>query len=157
MPVRVCLALLILLLLVSRPVRVFPETEMPRRDRVAVLIDRSESMSLKGENESRWRQAVGFLRTEFLPALQSAGVNVDAFLFAEDGRAASGTEISDALPEGKQTNLARAIAQAVVQEKEPPLAVVALTDGIATVTTENARGATALVENRVPVHRDRVR
>ena len=77
------LALLILVLLVSRPVRVLPETEQAARDRIAVLIDRSESMSLESENGNRWRQAVEFLRSDFLPAVKSAGLNVDAYLFAE--------------------------------------------------------------------------
>ena len=147
-----CLTLFLLLLLASRPVFVVPEAETSERKRVAVLLDQSESMSLDEQRESRWRRAVGFLRDELLPSFQRNGLQVDAFLFAEDAQPATGPQIVAARPEGRQTNLARAISQSVAQEKDPPLAIVALTDGIATVTQENPRGATALIQNRVPFY-----
>ncbi len=59
------------------------EAETAPRDRVAVLIDRSGSMALADQIESRWNQAIDLLRTDLLPVLQDAGWKVEAVLFAE--------------------------------------------------------------------------
>ena len=55
-----------------------------------------------------------------------------------------------AAPNGKRTNLAGAIAQAISAATQPPLAVIALTDGIVNESADNTRALTALVDARVP-------
>ncbi|MHC4400161.1 MAG: hypothetical protein ACYTG0_10820, partial [Planctomycetota bacterium] len=144
-------AFLILLFLIARPVQVEPETEPTRRDRVVLLIDRSESMSLADGDESRYGRVVAFARNELLPALKAAELRAEAFLFAEDAVAADGPGIASAVPEGQGTNLARAIARSLIQGATPPLAVIALTDGVTTDDADNPRAISALVESRVPV------
>ena len=53
-------------------------------------------------------------------------------------------------PDGRRTNLGSALARAVGSTPQPPLAVIAFTDGLANESADNARGLSALVENRVP-------
>src|SRR5262249_49939906 len=53
-------------------------------------------------------------------------------------------------PRGKRTNLGGAIAQALASSAQPPLAVLALTDGIANESSDNARALSALVDSHVP-------
>ena len=52
----------LLLLLAARPVWVESTTERPPRDEVILLIDRSESMSLRDHQETRYHEAVEFAR-----------------------------------------------------------------------------------------------
>ncbi len=143
--------LLLLLLLASRPVAVQSEQELRQRNRVALLIDRSASMALVDGPESRYGQAVDFSRERLLPALKQANIGVEPLLFADAVQTADGREIAEATPDGKQTNLPRAIARGVLMVEPAPLAVIALTDGVSTENAENPRAIAALVENGVPL------
>jgi uncharacterized membrane protein len=144
------IALATLVLLIARPVRVDSEEDLPPRDSVVLLVDRSESMSLEEGGTTRYNAAVSFARSQLLPALQAADLRVKPLLFAEEAEPATGEEITAAQPDGRQTNLARAIARGATGSQPPPLAVIALTDGAATEDADNARALTSLVENGVP-------
>jgi uncharacterized membrane protein len=115
-----------------------------------LLMDRSESMSLEEREASRYQQALGFLRERLLPALRAASLPVQAMLFDQGAEAADGAKLGSATPNGKRTNLGGAVAQALASTAQPPLAVIALTDGIVNESTDNARALTALVDARVP-------
>jgi uncharacterized membrane protein len=117
---------------------------------VMLLMDRSESMSLEEHDASRFQQALGFLRERLLPALRAASLPVQAMLFDQSAEPADGAKLGSATPNGKRTNLGGAVAQALGTAAQPPLAVIALTDGIANESADNTRGLTALVDARVP-------
>jgi hypothetical protein len=137
-------------MLLARPVWVSPRPFDEQRRRVALLIDESESMSLEDMSGSRYRAAVRLARDQFVPALESAGLEVDAFLFSDRVTPATGREIADSAVEGKRTNLAGAIVQAISNQMPPPLALIALTDGNATDSSENARAIGTLRDRGVP-------
>ena len=117
---------------------------------VMVLMDRSESMSLEERDASRYQQALGFLRERLLPALRAASLPVQAMLFDQGAEPADGAKLNSATPNGKRTNLGGAVAQALGEAAQPPLAVIALTDGIVNESADNTRALTALVDARVP-------
>jgi uncharacterized membrane protein len=142
--------LLSLIALVARPVWVAKEPPAAASRAVALLLDRSESMSLEEPEVSRYQAALDFLRSRLLPALKSAKLPVQAMLFDESVEPADGAALTAAVPKGKRTNLAGAIAQAVSSGSQPPLAVVALTDGIANENSENNRALAALADAHVP-------
>jgi uncharacterized membrane protein len=139
-----------LLFLLSRPVYVQSDHDSPARDAVVLLVDRSESMSLDDGAQARYQAAVAFARDPLLEALKSADLKPRALLFADDAAPANGDQIAGAKADGRATNLARAIVRAVGLADQPPLAVIALTDGAATEHGDNARATAALIENRVP-------
>ncbi len=143
-------AILPLVALAARPVWIAREPPASSARSVAVLMDRSESMSLQEQDQTRYQQALAFLRERLLPALKDARLPVQAMLFDENASAADGPALSSALPKGKRTNLAGAIAQAFAGAPVPPLAVIALTDGIANESADNSRALTALVDAHVP-------
>lgn len=144
------LALLVLLFLAARPVWVEKEPPGNAARPVVVLLDRSESMSLEEQDKSRYQRALGFLRERLLPALKSAQMPVQAMLFDGNAELADGARLSSTQPKGRRTNLAGAIAQAVETASPPPLAVVALTDGIVNESSDNNRALTALVDAGAP-------
>lgn len=143
-------ALLVLVLLLSRPAWVEPAPPANPNRTVVVLVDRSESMSLEEGAHSRFHLAREYLRSSLLPALDAAGLPVQAMVFAEDAESVDGPALLSAVPTGRRTHLGGAIARALGTTPTPPLAVVALTDGLANEHTENARALSALVENQVP-------
>jgi len=143
-------ALLPLIFLAARPVWSAREPPASPARRVMLLVDRSESMSLAEQDASRYQQALGFLRERLLPALKSANLNVQAMLFDQSAEAAEGSKLAAVVPAGKRTNLGGAIAQALTSAAQPPLAIIALTDGIANENSENTRALTGLVDARVP-------
>ena len=143
-------ALLALLFLAARPVWLTKEPPAAATRSVALLMDRSESMSLQDRQATRYEEALDFMREQLLPALKSARLPVQAMLFDQGTEVADGEKISAAVPRGKRTNLAGAIAQALGTEVQSPLAVIALTDGIANESADNARALTALADSRVP-------
>ena len=104
-----------------------------------------------GGKQSRFDEALELARKGLLPALKASDIKVRALLFAEDATAADGQQIAAAKPDGKRTNLARAIVRAVAQSDRPPLAVIALTDGANTEDADNARAITALTNYGVPL------
>ncbi len=143
-------ALVALVFLATRPVWVGKEPPAAASRPVVVLLDRSESMSLEDKDTSRYQQALGFLRDRLLPGLKGAHLPVQAMLFDQNTEPADGEKLEAAAPNGKRTNLAGALAQALGNGTQPPLAVVALTDGAANETADNTRALTALVDAQAP-------
>src|SRR5439155_26510661 len=100
------LALLPLVLLAARPVWLAKEPPPPGAARpVVLLLDRSESMSLEENEATRYEQALRFARDFLLPALNSAGLPVQARLFAEQTEPVDGPVLARLRPDGKGTNL----------------------------------------------------
>src|SRR5207237_9366095 len=91
-----------------------------------------------------------FFGQRLLPALKSAHLPVQALLFYHSAELADGNKIAATAPTGKRTNLGGALAQAINNNAQSTLAVIALTDGIANETEDNIRGLTALADARVP-------
>lgn len=143
-------AMLLAIFLIARPMLVESQEELPPRKRVVVLLDRSESMGLEEHGQTRFQQALTFARKQLMPALQTAGLQGTAVLFAEEGMVADGPSLANAQPTGLRTNLGRAILRGLTTSETPPLAVVALTDGAANDDSENRRAMAALIESRVP-------
>lgn len=139
-----------LTLLAARPVWPKPEEPPGERRTVVLLVDRSESMALEDDGKAREVHALRFAREQLLPALKAEGLGSEAFLFAEDARPADGSELAEAVPDGRQTNLAAAISRAIQGASRPPLALIALTDGATTENGDNSRALGALLEARVP-------
>jgi uncharacterized membrane protein len=144
------LALSPLVFLAARPVRLAREPRAASSRPAIVLVDRSESMSLTDDRLSRYHEAVKFLRARLLPALKSARLPVQAMVFDQGVEPADDARLAAAVPNGKKTNLGGAVAQALVSSAQAPLAVIALTDGIANENTDNARGLATLVDAQVP-------
>jgi hypothetical protein len=143
-------ALLALIFLAARPVWIVKEPPQTSRRSVVLLLDKSESMSLAEGDRTRYQQALTFARDHLLSALKSSDLPVQAMLFAQEAESADGSKLADAMPNGKRTNLGGAIARAMASGAAPPLAVIALTDGIANETADNTRALSALVDARVP-------
>lgn len=143
-------ALLGLVFLVARPVWIGQAASSPASNTVVLLVDRSESMSLEENGQSRYRQVLDFMRDRLLPALKDAGLRVEAMSFAQDVEMKDGAKLSTDRPDGKRTNLGGAIARGLASASGSPLALIALTDGVANEKADNARGVSALVESRAP-------
>ena len=144
------LPLLLLLFLVARPVWSARQPPASAARSVVLLMDRSESMSLEDRDGTRYQQALAFLRDRLLPEFKAANLPVQAILFDQGAEPADGSKLASTTPTGKRTNLGGAIAQAVTSAAQPPLAVLALTDGIANETADNARALSALADSGVP-------
>ena len=144
------IALLALVFLATRPVWITREPPAAASRPVMLLLDRSESMSLEERDASRYQQALGFLRERLLPALRAASLPVQAMLFDQNAEPADGEKLAAATPNGKRTNLGGAVAQALATAGQAPLAVIALTDGIANESADNTHALTALMDARVP-------
>jgi uncharacterized membrane protein len=144
------LALLPLVFLAARPTWIVKEPPAAADRSVLLLMDRSESMSLEDAGESRYRQALEFLRERLLPGLKAAGLPVKAMLFDQQAEAADGATMGAVVPTGRRTNLAGAIAQACGEAGQRPLAIIALTDGAANETEDNGRALAALAAARAP-------
>ena len=142
--------LLGLVFLAARPVRVGREAVGAAARPVLVLMDRSESMSLKEGDSSRYQRAVDFFRRRLAPALKSANLPVKSMLFDQHAVPADERQIVAARPDGKRTNLGGAIAEALSTAGPTPLAVVTLTDGVANEGAEDSRAASALAESGAP-------
>jgi uncharacterized membrane protein len=132
--------LLVLLVLLCRPVWIGDggDGETPR---IAVLIDRSESMALVEGGESRYVRAARFAREKLVAAVRSRGWQADLHEFAESAVPIEAAELGAGRPDGRVTDLGRAVEHALAASETPPLAVVALTDGVANA---HKRDATAL-------------
>lgn len=143
-------AMLLLVFLAARPTWVSRAPPAANSRAVVLLVDRSESMSVEEGDNTRYQHALTFARERLLPALEAANLPVHAMAFAEDAEPVDGLKLSTILPKGRRTNLGGAIAKAVASAPQPPLAVIALTDGIANESADNARGLSALIDGRVP-------
>src|SRR6266436_1301382 len=144
------LTFLLLAFLAARPAWITKEPPSAAARSVALLVDRSESMALEEPDTSRFKRAVEFLRERLLPAFKSANLPVQAMVFDKDAEPTDGSKLTATEPKGERTNLGGAIAQAMGSSSQPPLAVVALTDGIANENADNTRALTALSEAGVP-------
>jgi uncharacterized membrane protein len=144
------LTFLVLAFLAARPVWITKEPPSAAARSVALLVDRSESMALEEPDTSRFKKAVAFLRERLLPAFKSANLPVQAMVFDKGAEPADGSKLASTEPKGERTNLGGAIAQAMGNSSQPPLAVVALTDGVANESADNTRALTALSEAGVP-------
>lgn len=140
-----------LVLLVSRPVWTSPDPEEQTRKQIVLLVDQSESMSVLEGSTSRYQQALDFARETFLPMVDQTTLQVQPFLFAESTEAVDGTALASATPTGQTTNLGQAIVQSIVTADPPPLAVVALSDGILTKTQDHNRAISVAVNRQVPI------
>ena len=141
---------LVLVFLAARPVRVTKASSSASARPVMVLVDRSESMSLREGGLNRYQRAVDFLNQRLAPALASANLPVRTILFEQSSEPADSAHIRDAKPNGKRTNLGGAIVQALDTPGPPPLAVIALTDGLANENSDDSRALNALSAARVP-------
>jgi hypothetical protein len=86
--------LLFLVFLAARPVWLAKEPRAAAARSVLLLMDRSESMSLRERDRTRYEQALDFLRERLLPALKSARLPVQAMLFDEDAELADGLKLA---------------------------------------------------------------
>lgn len=122
--------LVLLLVLVCRPVWIgeAAEGETPR---LALLLDRSESMSLVEDGASRYQRAGRFARDELVAALERRGWEYELHEFAEAAEPILPSEIGRSRVDGRRTDLGLAIEHALAASPTQPLAVIALTDGIA--------------------------
>jgi hypothetical protein len=143
-------AFLVLAFLAARPVWMTKVPPSAAARSVALLVDRSESMALEEADTTRFKKAVDFLRDRLLPAFKSANLPVQAMVFDKVAEPADGSKLTSTEPKGERTNLGGAIAQAIGSASQPPLAVVALTDGVANESADNTRALTALSEAGVP-------
>lgn len=140
----------LLLFLAARPVWVNAEEEEDQpRDRVALLFDRSQSMSLLEGDQSRYQQSVAFARDNLLPALKAANLRVEPFLFDETATTATGQQLAKEIPRGSQTDLGSSVTQVLLDAERPPLAVIALTDGVTTKQSGTARATSLLVDQQI--------
>jgi len=142
--------LLILVFLAARPIWIAKEPPAAASRSVVLLLDRSESMSLEERDTTRYQQALAFVRDRLLPELKSSHMPVQGMVFDQAAEPVDGEKLSSVTPNGKRTNLGAAIAQAFGNAAQPPLAVVALTDGIANESSDNTRALTALADSGVP-------
>ena len=138
------------LLLVARPVSVHSLAKQTD-PYVSVVLDRSLSMSLEEDNRERYQRVVDLLKDKLAPALTQEGWKIRPWLFAETAKACTAAEISTAEVNGTRTNLAGALFQAATAGAEPPVAIVALTDGDANDNSENTKAVSALFDRQIPV------
>jgi len=145
------LALLLAVLLIAAPMYVESQEDLPKRNSVVILVDRSESMALEERGESRIQRAIAFARSQLVPALRRAELRPTAMTFADEALATTGEALAKTVADGHRTNVGRAILRAVSETDPPPRAVIVLSDGAANELADNQRALSALVENRVPV------
>jgi hypothetical protein len=143
------LALAAIVVLLARPVQV-EDAARSQRHEVAVLVDRSESMSLLEDGRTRYQAAVDFARESLVPALEHEGWTVRGLLFADAPEPSIPGEWPARRPDGRRTDLAAAIAHALRSAAVAPLAVVALTDGVATESGSNRQALASLLDSGTP-------
>jgi hypothetical protein len=142
--------LLLLVFLAARPVWISRLPEAAAGRSLMLLVDRSESMSLEEDGQTRYQRAYDFVRQQLLPGFKAAGVPMHAMLFAEDAERTDGQKLSSAIPNGRRTNLGNAIAAVFGRMGETPLAVLALTDGNANENADDRQALSALLDSGVP-------
>lgn len=140
----------LLVFLASRPAWVVPQPPEQAGRPVLVLLDRSESMSVDEGSGTRLQSARRFALKQLIPALKAADLPVVPVLFAEQSGTADAKTFSAAKPDGKRTDLGAAITQSIGSSTAPPLAVIALTDGVVNESAQNARALSALLDARSP-------
>lgn len=142
--------LITIALLLARPALVDSQNENSKKT-IALLMDRSESMSLKDDgNKTRYADAVDFVRATVLPVFQKAGYHIHPMLFDGTAEKTDGAGIVAAAPAGKATDLGAAISSALTATTDKPVAIVALTDGASNVPQSNRAAVNALLAAKVP-------
>ncbi len=144
------IVMLSLVLFIARPVKVIREKPKAGKSSVVLLLDRSQSMSLQENGKSRYEQMLEFMKMQLLPILKKTGWQIQPYLFAEETEPSDGKMIVGRNPDGKKTNLGRAISRSMDAAGFSPIAVIALTDGIANENEDNTRALSALVEMKTP-------
>ena len=141
-------ALGILIFLLAQPVWVVSEIKKIDRE-VVLLIDSSESMSLPEDGGTRYEKMIRFMRKTLIPALNKGKIKVRPYLFSGEIEAADADRLASAKPDGTATDLGGAIAHGL-ENSAHPLAVIALTDGVANESANNNAALGALLENGTP-------
>ena len=143
-------ALGIVLVLLARPVSV-QRVERSGAPYVSLLLDRSLSMSLVENGQARYARAYDFVKNQLAPALNRENWKVRPLLFADAANECTPDELAGAQVNGARTNLAGALVRAATVDSDPPIAIIALTDGVANDNRENNEAVTTLLKRRVPV------
>ncbi len=123
------------------------KTADPRR--VVVMLDDSESMAGFGEGEPPVSAALAALKRVVLPALADRKVPVSFATFSESYQELNAVP-KMVEPRGKVTDMAGAVEQAIDTGAAPPLAVIALTDGILTRNERENNALSRMVSERIP-------
>jgi len=142
------IALAIVLCLLARPVWVATEAKKVDRE-IVLLVDSSESMSLPEEGGTRYAKMTAFIRETLLPVLNKEKIRVRPFLFSGNLEAADADRVAHTIPDGAATDLGGAIAHGM-ENSAHPLAVIALTDGVANESVNNNAALGALMESGTP-------
>lgn len=144
------ISLVTIAFLLARPMNMDSQDEASEKT-IALLMDRSESMSLKDDGEkTRYADAVGFARSTILPVFQKAGYRIHPMLFDANAENTDGPGIVNATAEGKSTDLGSAISSALTATAHKPAAIVALTDGASNVPQSNRAAVSALLAAKIP-------
>lgn len=142
-------ALALLVVLLARPVAVVREDPSVRRT-VGVLLDESASMALRENGTTRYELARSFAEEHLLPRLEARGFTADVHLFAGGARPAGIRERRETTPDGERTDLGGALVEALRGQESPPVAMIALSDGIANRSAQNRAALAALEEAGAP-------
>jgi len=134
--------------LLARPL--FLERDDEGRRTIALLLDTSRSMSLVEGGQTRFDRARAFAKEQLMPSLAKENWKVEPYLFSVEASPVTPVQMSHATPIGGRTDLGVAIAHAVYSLAPPPLALIALTDGVATESTGNSAAVSALLASRTP-------
>ena len=108
-------------------------------------------MSLVENGRSRYARAYDFVKNQLAPALNREAWQVHPLLFADAVDECTPEELASAQVDGPRTNLAGALVRAATVKSDPPVAIIALTDGVANDNRENNQAVKTLLERRVPV------
>lgn len=143
------LALLTIVFLLARPVAV-QKTDPDDRTNVVVLLDQSKSMSLVESGTTRYEKALALVENQVIPELKARGLANDVYLFAEQAAPAAFNTRREAAVMGRRTDLGGAIVHALKSAPKPPLAMIAVTDGVANISTHNRDALLGLVDRGIP-------
>lgn len=143
------LGLAILLVLLARPYVLDAESARERRE-VLLLVDKSRSMALEEQGQTRFDRAIRLAR-ELQRALDRQGFKVAVAAFDAEVSTLdlSRPEATGAF--GSRTDLAGALLHGALRSDPSPAALVALTDGVANRSEANNPALQALLESRTPV------
>lgn len=142
----------LLALLLTAPIIVV-SGYVPQRNRLAVMVDASRSMSIKSQNESRIDQVKKLFASGFIKKLEEkTGIYPEVFSFANHVSPVSRQEVEqfNIIADGNHTDISGAVRDLMGNLGEGSLlGVIMLTDGVSTIG-ENP--ALALSNMRTPVH-----
>ena len=148
------LALLLLAALLFRP-SLHVSTHLPRKSRIAVLIDQSQSMTLpNGAGGTRWEAVQHHLdpRTgSFLADLEER-FQLQMFQFSHDVREIGGTQNLKPAGTGTSLETALSILRRNRGEGQPLAGVVLISDGADNLSKDLQQVLDAYRRERIPVH-----